>query len=462
MLLLVAFACQEKGSSTLENKLFETNEVQRTAHLTNDAALLVGEIADSMLSLNAGQMNWMSKEAIQNRFENYFDMVRYTSWDDVTAPIIEFDQQSGKAKTYVQKFLDLQYLDANGDYSPHQYAQFAWQADYVLEGEKWKMISNTSTERSLTKEEADKLRISHAQTYAVIDESDLIPEGVAFDDHTGITYLSSTYKRKVVAVMPDGSYFVFKHEGEDGLWSVVGMEVDEANRSLWVVSLNANDALPLKGEAPGNKWASKVMQFDLDSRTLSGEYMLEGLTGFNDLCITPSGLVYVTESLNNKVYQIDPSNGQIDALAIEHPDFIFPNGITVSSNGKYLYIATRTGILQYVLADGRHQYLTMHEGIDDLRLDGLAYYQGTLIGNQSYRKRIMQYRLNEADGSVIWQRILEANHPDFDQPATGEVTGDSFIFLANAQMQSGFENGKLRSEEELEEVKLLKLDLKHF
>jgi|GEM_PF-3800984 len=67
----------------------------------------------------------------------------------------------------------------------------------------------------------------------LINEKDLIPEGIAVDKRTNIIYLSSTYKRKIIQINPDGKVSDFIPQEEDNLWSVLGMEVDETNGILW-------------------------------------------------------------------------------------------------------------------------------------------------------------------------------------------------------------------------------------
>jgi hypothetical protein len=67
-----------------------------------------------------------------------------------------------------------------------------------------------------------------ARVAFTLPEADLIPEGIAHDARTGTFYVSSTYKRKIVAVPPSGGARDFTTEAQDGLLGVVGMKVDPA------------------------------------------------------------------------------------------------------------------------------------------------------------------------------------------------------------------------------------------
>ena len=442
--------------------LIKSNEIQREAHLTNDAELFTSQIADTMTGASMGNIQYSINQDIVERFDQYFSMVKYTSWDDVQAPAIYLSEDATLASVYVQKLLDIQHKTEDGNFGDHQYSVFSWNSDYKKIDDEWKIIGATSTNRSLTEEEAFDLPIHLSKEYAIIPEVDLIPEGVAYDNNTGTMYLSSTYKQKILAINPDGTYNDFKTEQENGLWSTLGMEVDEKNNLLWVVSFNGHEVLPMKYPDPKAKWSSRLYAYELPGGELKGMYEpdVEGQVAFNDLCISSNGDVYSSESLNNKVYKFSLDNQIFESLPINDSLFIFPNGLSFSSDDRYLYIASQLGIFQYDTNQKSGDFLTKHDGIDDTRLDGLAYYNGTLIGNQSYRKRIIEFKLDESNQTIVSQRILEANHPDFDQPSTGEITNDGFfIYLANAQMRSGFENGVLRELNQLDTIKILKVKL---
>ncbi len=144
-------------SQTSRELLLESNEIQRRAHMENDAALLVSQIADSMLSIQKGEISTVSNAQIQARFENYFKSVKYTKWDDLQEPIIQVSDDGKWAVMFVKKFLDLQYRDKDGNLGDHHFAQYAWESQYRKINGVWKITSITSTDKALTAEEAAKL-----------------------------------------------------------------------------------------------------------------------------------------------------------------------------------------------------------------------------------------------------------------------------------------------------------------
>lgn len=462
----------------IHQALLASNEIQRRAHLSGDARLFASVIGDSLLSVDGGQFSRASRAEVEQRFAAYFPTLIYRSWDDMQPPVIRLAADGSLASMTVQKLVVVEPLSSDGTAKAAQHIQFAWEASYApnVDG-LWQVLSTAGSRRVLTAEEADTAVIAMSHEHARIAEPELVPEGVAHDPLTGTTSVSSTYGRKIVAVDADGSVRDFKSEAEDGLWSTLGMEVDASARSLWVVSANLHEVLPMRRPEPATEWQSELLRFDLDSGRLSGRYRAadEGQSGLNDVTVTDAGAVYVTDSVRGQVLQVDTQRQRLQPIELDSP-IEFPNGITHDDRGV-LYVSHRHGVRMIDPASGRQAELQRPDWMAIEGFDGLAWHAGSLIGNQPHRRRILELSLSEDGGSVQSQRILEANHPAFDQPSTGEVVVDSdpaghararFVYLANAQMHSAFARKNpdqgvaettLRPHEELEDVLLLSVAL---
>lgn len=125
--------------------LLKSNEIQRIAHLTNNANLLVGEIADTMISVQNGKVIYQTNEEVRNRFENYFKSVRYEKWDDLEPPLISISDDGSLATVVLQKETVGSDLDQNNLWSTPSRTVFAWTSVYRKIKGKWKIVSNTST-----------------------------------------------------------------------------------------------------------------------------------------------------------------------------------------------------------------------------------------------------------------------------------------------------------------------------
>ena len=178
-----------------------------------------------------------------------------------------------------------------------------------------------------------------------LTEKDLIPEGVAFDGNTQTIYISSTYKRKIVAIEKDGNVKDFISTAQDDIKSVIGMEVDEKTNSIWAVSCEAADVLPLV--SPGkDQWRSAVYHFSLPDGKLLGKYALNKDSVFlNDLTVADDGTVYVTESVQKGVYIVRPGSDTLDFFLQLDPNY-FINGICFTDKPRILFVATEAGIVR--------------------------------------------------------------------------------------------------------------------
>ena len=142
----------------------------------------------------------------------------------------------------------------------------------------------------------------------VLDEKDLIPKGVAFDNRTGTIYVGSTFKRKIIRISKDGAVSDFIPEKMENVWSLIGMEVDEKRGTLWANTAHANAVLPLIDPDTTHDWMTNVYAFDIDRGKMIKNYGLIDSGAFlNDLTVLSNGDVYITESMNHKLYRIRPA-----------------------------------------------------------------------------------------------------------------------------------------------------------
>jgi hypothetical protein len=70
----------------------------------------------------------------------------------------------------------------------------------------------------------------------VLNETDLAPEGIAFDPVDRKFYISSIRGRKIVVVGNGGVAAEFKKPAQDGLGETLWMKVDAKQRFLWLES----------------------------------------------------------------------------------------------------------------------------------------------------------------------------------------------------------------------------------
>ncbi|MCK9408429.1 MAG: hypothetical protein M0R68_04765, partial [Bacteroidetes bacterium] len=300
-----------------------------------------------------------------------------------------------------------------------------------------------------------------ASNYAFsLKEKDLIPEGITYDPRQQKFYVSSIYRRKIVGINMDGTSFDLIGEAQDGLYSTLGMKVDAARNHLWVMGVMNTPRAKSMNESDFGK--SAVFQYELDSRKLIRKYVLDDTLKhlFNDLT-SVNGSLYITDSENGTIYQIDKEAQTFTRFF--HWDWMFyPNGITATPDKKYLFVAHWAGISRISVADTQMVMLQTKTTTTLTGIDGLYFYNNSLIGVQNGagpQSRIVKFDLNKTMDAVTKTTILESQNPLYNIPTTGTIVDDEFYFIANSQLQNFDAQGKIFPPEKMQPTYILKLKL---
>lgn len=298
-----------------------------------------------------------------------------------------------------------------------------------------------------------------------IPEADLIPEGIAFDSVDGSFYVGSTYKRKVVRIDSDGGIQDFVEPAADGLWGVVGMEVDARRRVLWLASSHAGAGMPMQDMDPSMQGSAGIFKYDLTTGNLLRKYILAGDDErhfFNDLTVTHDGSVYVTDSAARAIYRISAA---ADTLALfARPDGMpSPNGITRDPNDNYLFVALRGQIGRIDLNQGTLRLVSLPSGVQ-APADGLYFLDQSLItvwpGEENHG--VTSYPLNASLDSILRVEPIQPQHPRYRQPTTGAIVGRDIYVVANSQLQvfsQMFEDGLESETERLDDPAIIRVPI---
>jgi hypothetical protein len=157
-----------------------------------------------------------------------------------------------------------------------------------------------------------------------------------------------------------------------------------------------------------------VFQYDLETRKLLKKYTLKDTLKhlFNDLVIV-NGSVYLTDSENGSIYRIDIESGSFTPFYTWEWMF-YPNGITVSQDQQYLFVAHWAGISRIALADTQMIMLQNKPNTTLTGIDGLYFYENKLIAVQNGagpQSRIMLFELNKTMDAVAKSTLLESQNP---------------------------------------------------
>ena len=195
---------------------------------------------------------------------------------------------------------------------------------------------------------------------------DLIPEGIAIDPVSQKVYLNSLFKNKIVRSNLDGTQpEVFIESNQFGYLSGFGM------------TIKGDTLFALGNSHTGPDNQSILLLLDVSTGQLINTYLLKNFdkSYLNDIAVGHNGNFYITDSEHSAIYTQNKKNGHLE-IYFSNTEIQHPNGITVSDNGQYLYIASmKSGIRILDIATKKLlNFPNDHKGID-----GMKFYKNTLI-----------------------------------------------------------------------------------
>lgn len=308
---------------------------------------------------------------------------------------------------------------------------------------------------------ANAASLAQSTLAASLTEADFFPEGISHDPKSGVWYLGSIRHRKVTRVRPGGAPEDVVREGQDGLWSVLGVRADPPSGTLWVTTA----AIPQgAGYLPADSGRSGVYAFDLASGRFKARYLLpQSAAGhlLGDLVVGPNGDVYATDSQDPAIWRIRRGSDEAQEF-LRHPLFRSLQGPALDPSGRTLYVADYShGILAVDLNTRQVRALPVPPRTTVLGIDGLAWHEGALIGVQNgvAPARVVRLQLDPAGLRITAVTILDRNLPQAPEPTIGTVWGARYFYVANSQWEAYDDAGRLRAGVRLEPPRILELKL---
>jgi sugar lactone lactonase YvrE len=272
--------------------------------------------------------------------------------------------------------------------------------------------------------------ISTGTVWATIAERDLVPEGTAWDATSRSVLVGSLNKYKIVAIAQDGSVTDRVSAGTGGLHSVVGIHVDGARRMLWALSNPRFDT-------PQDSTAPALLGFDLARGTFKRRVGLPATRDkrfLNDLTTGRDGTVYITDTQSGKVWFAPPDASELRELTTLGP-ILAPNGITISSDGRVLFVADVDHVQALEISTGKTWRVEVPDSVNLTGIDGLAFHANTLIAHHPLSNwRLVRYSLDSDWHRITGRQVIDANTPDGRTSTTGEIAGDDYFYIGNSQI----------------------------
>jgi hypothetical protein len=210
---------------------------------------------------------------------------------------------------------------------------------------------------------------------------------------------------------------------------------------------------------------SAVFKFHLSSGKLIHKYPVllnKNNSVFGDLLISKEGKVLISDSENNDIYTINEKTNRIEPYYTS-PDFWSIQGITFSSNEKYLFIADYVkGIFRFTIKTKELVEITNNADVSLKGIDGIYFYKNSLIAIQNGVNplRSMRYFLNKDLDTISSFEVIDRKHPSFGEPTLGVIDGKILYYIANSQWGGYDANHNIKPDNQLKDIVILKYSLK--
>jgi sugar lactone lactonase YvrE len=275
-----------------------------------------------------------------------------------------------------------------------------------------------------------------AQAQKIVFEAPQVyPEGVAFDPHTKLFYVSSATTGTIGTVDETGKYTVFYKDKT--LRSSFGMKIDAERNRLWVCT--GDDYSRHSNQATSRKKATLIV-LDLGSgkkmATIDLSTLYHGNHFTNDLAFDEGGNLFITDSYSPVIYKID---AKYRASIFAQSDMfrsrdVGLNGIVYHPDGFLLVVNNSAGsILKVNFKDPDHpakvEIKEFFPGADGLLLD--KENNLILVQNKGVNKI---FQIGSTDRWKTAEIIASTSVADGFQNPTTATANAADIFVLNSKM----------------------------
>lgn len=302
------------------------------------------------------------------------------------------------------------------------------------------IVHSEDFQKVLALKKSQEQTSSNSNKVVSLSEKDLHPEGLEFLSKSDVWLASSIRKRKVVSFDPKTG--VCKDWFNDSqLYAVFSMKKDSNEQFLWV----ATSALPeMEGFTTDLEGKAVILKIEIKTKKVVKRYEMAGNHVFGDLYVTQNNVVYVSDSTKPIIYKIQ-NDVMSEWISLENEAFNL-QGITMNSDENKLFVADYLkGIAAISLRDNERKWFTFPDGTIGKGIDGLCFYNHSLIAVQNGVKpiRLVQFNLNEVATEIISYQIIDNNRAEFNEPALATIVKDKLYFFANSPWQFYDKNGRL-------------------
>jgi DNA-binding beta-propeller fold protein YncE len=281
--------------------------------------------------------------------------------------------------------------------------------------------------------------ISGSQKVSVLNEKLLHPEGLAYTNGQG--WLAASVRKRKIVVFDQKSGNCTDWLAEKDMLAVFSIKSSKDSKYLWA----ATAAIPeMEGYDTSLEGKAEVLKIDIATKKIIKRFAVDGSHVFGDLLVSSSGTVYVSDSNIPLIYKIE-GESMTEWLDLSREAFNL-QGLAIDEKESVLFVADYLkGITAITIKDKKHSWFSFPEGTTPKGIDGLTYYNNTLIAihNGVTPIRIVQYKLNSAKNAFAGFTVIDNNRSEFNEPVLGTVHEHAFYFFANSPWKAYGRDGTL-------------------
>jgi hypothetical protein len=290
----------------------------------------------------------------------------------------------------------------------------------------------------------------------ILDETELVPEGITWSESNRKFYLTSIAKLKIISLDEEtGVQEDFISSGEYHFPPGAGIFADDERNLLHA----------LGGYYTLTDSVSSLFTFDLKTKELKNKYDItdEGSHFLNDMTLDDAGNIYMTDSKSAAVYMLE--NGkQIPVVFLRSDEIPYPNGITISDDYSKLYIATSKGVRIIDKTTKKILNEADSTGISQ-GIDGLEFYKKNLYAVQNGVKsngfNFRKLLLNKNQDQIRGFKQIDSDNPYLNLPLTFCIAHNKAVVIGNSNLQYLDQiNFTFPEKDSLKQTRLLIYDLR--
>ena len=216
------------------------------------------------------------------------------------------------------------------------------------------------------------------------------PESVVYDIMRRSIYVSNINGEPSVA---DGNGFI----------SLIAND-GKIEKLKWIDGLNAPKGMAMLGKKLFVTDINELLVIDVETAKISKRFKADDKSFLNDVAVTSSGVIYVTDTVNNRIYRL--YQGKLE-MWLEDPKLENPNGLYIDN--KYIIVGSwgtptdgwRTDIPGHiVLISPEDKHIKdFADGSPIGNLDGLARYDSNSFLVTDWMQG--ELKLVKSDGQVV-------------------------------------------------------------